>query len=311
MTVFAGHYGNIELKRVGSSNELLLRIGPEDLDITRKRISLSTPSGQDIAFGTITTGDRVRITTTDSRGLPFRFYEDAANSNFIDNPGPSILPLEFYANVDAIGAIRMYRTFADAVANSGEAYLAIPIAQSATAAPWPVTVSLLPGDFNVLGEVQGFTLSTNRETADTTSLGDNYRDFSSTGISGSGSVDCLFSFKNVENEEMPVALSELIQKVEIGSRFQGKFYILEPFNTPRPRGYEFEDGVYYEVDGIFTESSITVRSDRVVEASFNFVTAGEFKLKTGVSPTDLATENLVSIGNDATLESLGVLQEAN
>lgn len=311
MTVFAGYYGSIELKRIGSSNSLSLRIGPEDLDITRKRISLSTLSGQDLSFGTITTGDRVRITTDDSRGLPFRFYQDAANSNFIDNPGRSVLPLEFYANVDALGAIRMYRTFGDAVANSGEAYLAIPIAQSATARPWPVTVNLLPGEYHTLGQVQGFTLSTERETADVTSLGDKYRDFSSSGISGSGSVDCLFSFKNVENKEMPIALAQLIQKVEIGSRFQGKFYILEPFNVSVPRGYDTSDGVYYEVDGIFTASSITVRSDRVVEASFNFVTAGEFKLKAGVSPTDLVTENDVSIGNDATLENLGVLQEAN
>lgn len=311
MTVFAGHYGNIELKRVGSSNELLLQIGADDLDVARKRISLSTRTGGDLSFGTITTGDRVRIDTNDSRGLPFRFYSNASNSQFVDDPGPSILPIEFSANVDALGAIRMYRTFGDAVANAGASYLAVPIEKPANSAPWDITVSLLPGSFQELGEVQGFTLSTERETADTTSLGDNYRDFSSTGISGSGSVDCLFSFKNVENEEMPVALAQLIQKVEVGSRFQGKFYILEPFGTTTPRGYDIVDGVYYDVEGIFTASSITVRADRVVEASFNFVTAGEFKLRTGVSPTDLTTQDDVIIGEDATLESFGVLQEAN
>jgi hypothetical protein len=61
MTVFAGHYGSVELKRIGESNILELEITRSDLYVSRKRFSLGTASGLDLPFGTITTGDRIRI----------------------------------------------------------------------------------------------------------------------------------------------------------------------------------------------------------------------------------------------------------
>jgi len=201
MTVFAGHYGSVELKRIGESNVLDLEIAGSDLYAPRKRFALGTASSFDLSFGTITTGDRIRISTSDSRGLPFRFYKNPANTQFIDNPGVSVGPLEFFANVDVLGAIRMYRNFTDAIANPGVRYLAVPLAQPLGVAPWPVKVNLLPGNFNTLGQVTGFTLSTERETVDTTALGGKYRDFSSSSISGCGTLDCVFSFKNVIGEE--------------------------------------------------------------------------------------------------------------
>ena len=308
MTVFAGHYGSIELKRVGDSHVLDLEIAKSDLYVSRKRFALGMANGLDLPFGTITTGDRIRISTQDTRGLPFRFYTNAANTQYIDNPGASVGPLEFFANVDTLGAIRMYRTFTDAITNSDVRYLAVPLTQT-NVAPWQVKVNLLPGSFNKLGQVTGFTLSTERETVDTTALGGKYRDFASSAISGGGTLDCLFSFKNVVGEEIPLALSQLIQKIEVGSRFQGKFYILEP-GDPQPRGYVATEGVFYEVNGIFTKSAMTMQADQIAECSFDFLTAGEFKLRTGDSPVDLRTENNVSIGTESTLEELGVLEEA-
>lgn len=310
MTVFAGHYGSIEFKRVGSNNRLDLEIRPADIFYSRKRFSLGQPGGLDIPFGTITTGDRVRISTSDARGLPFRFYTNAANTTYIDNPGASVGPLEFFANVDAMGAIRMYRNFADAIANPGLRYLAVPLSKAEGEEGWPVTVNLLPGAYNTLGQVQGFEISTDRESIDTTSLGEKFRGFSASAITGTGSVDCLFSFRNVSGQEIPLALAELIQKIEVGSRFQGKFYILEP-GSPQPPGYTTNEGVYYEVDGMLSKSAFTMRADQIAECSFDFITAGEFKLRSGNTPIDLTTENDVSIGNESTLEELGVLQEAN
>lgn len=308
MTIFAGHYGSIEFKRVGSGNRLDLEVRAADIFYSRKRFALGMPGGLDIPFGTITTGDRVRISTSDARGLPFRFYKNAANTVYVDNPGAAIGPLEFFANVDAMGAIRMYRNFADAISNPGLRYLAVPLSKSEGEAPWPVTVNLLPGAFNTLGQVQGFEISTDRESVDTTSLGEKFRGFSASAITGNGSVDCLFSFKNLIGNEVPLALAELIQKIEIGSRFEGKFYILEP-GTPQPPGYTENEGVYYQVEGLLTKSAFSMRADQLAECSFDFVTAGEFKLRSGETPIDLTTENDVSIGNESTLEELGVLQE--
>lgn len=310
MTAFAGHYGRISLKRLGVDASLPLQIGPEDIDTQRKRVALGTRDGGELTPLTIITGDRVRITTKDSRGLPFRFYTNAANTTFIDDPGSSVLPLEFFANVDTMGSIRMYRTFAAATANSDNNYLAVPLSKSASSAPWPIDVRLIDGTFARLGQVQGFTLSTDRETTEITSLGDKFKNFSPSAISGSGSVDCLFSFKNLSAEETPLALCQLIQKIEVGSKFSGQFYLLEP-GLPQPPGYGALEGVWYEVDGIMTKAGITVRADQIVECSFDFISAGEFKLRSGTAPVELVTEANVSIGNEADLSSLGILQEQN
>lgn len=307
MTVFAGHYGNIEFKRLGDTKPLSLFINEQDIIVSRKRITLSYQDGLDLAFGTITTGDRVRIATSDPRGLPFRLYKNAANTVYTDYPKGAI---EFFANVDAMGAIRMYRSFEKAMANSDNEYTAIPLTPSAGSLSWPVTVTLLPGAFNTLGRIQGFTLSTERENVDTSALGDKYRHFLSSAISGSGSVDCLFDLRDTSLQELPLAIAQLIQKIEIGSKFEGKFYLLEPFGD-QPNGYASSEGVYYQAEGLFIRSSMTVRADQIVECSFDFVTSGEFILRTGENLVTLATENNVSIGNDATLDELGVLVESN
>jgi hypothetical protein len=310
MTVFAGHYGSIELKRVGGSGTLDLELNAADLKPSRRRLSFSLPGGLDLPYGTINTGDRIRLTTTDARGLPVRFFRNAANTRFIDNPGRAVLPLEFFANVDLMGAVRMYRTFADAIANTGQSFLAIPLTQNEGEPPWKIRLTVLPGDYNTLGQVTSFTITTDRESVDTTALGNKFRDFSASAISGSGTVDCLFSFKNLEGQETPVAIAQLIQKVDVGSKFAGKFYLLEP-GLPQPRGYTSTEGVFYEVDGMFTRSGLIVQSDQIVECSFDFITSGEFKLRVGDSPIQLVTEAGASMGNESTLDALGVLLEEN
>jgi hypothetical protein len=158
--------------------------------------------------------------------------------------------------------------------------------------------------------VQGFQITTDRESVDTTALGNKYKNFSASAISGSGSVDCLFDFKNLSGDEVPLALSQLIQKIEVGSKFEGRFYILEPLN-PQPPGYTLTEGVYYEVEGMLVSSAMTVRADQLVECSFDFITSGEFALRVGDAPVDLITEDAVNIVDEATLEELGVLIEEN
>jgi hypothetical protein len=310
VTVFAGHYGSIELKRIGGPFKLDLEIRAQDISSGRKRFAFSTKEGNDIPWGTITTGDRVRIATTDSRGLPFRFFRDTANAQTIDNPGATIGPLEFFANVDTMGAIRMYRNFADAIANPNARYLAIPLSKAAGDPPWPVTVTLLPGNYNTLGRVEGFTISTDRENIDITSLGERYRGMSASAISGSGTVDCLFEFKNVAGQEIPAALADLIQKVEIGSQFEGKFYLLAPSSRP-PKGYTAIESAYYRVRAMITKSALTVQGGAIVDCSFDFVTTGQFEFRTGDSPVEITTEANVNIGNESTLDELGTLLEIN
>lgn len=69
--------------------------------------------------------------------------------------------------------------------------------------------------------------------------------------------------------------------------------------------------MYYQLEGVLSKSAFTIRADQIAECSFDFITAGEFKLRTGDVPVDLVTEDNASIGNESTLEELGVLQESN
>lgn len=307
MTVFAGHYGSIEFKRVGSLDAIDCFIHAADLDVGRKRFTLSLENGNDLPFGTIVSGDRVKIATQDARGLPFRWYQNIENTLYEDDTASS---LEFTANVNSMGAIRMYRNFPDAIENPGARFLAIPLVKNEGEDAWRTTLNLLPGVFNSLGRVQGFQITTDRESVDTTALGNKYKQFNASAISGSGSVDCLFDLSAAASEEIPLALSQLIQKIEIGSKFAGKFYLLEP-GDPQPPGYTFSKGVYYEVNGMLTSSAMTVRADQIVECSFDFITSGEFALKVGDLPVELTTENNVRIGEESTLEQLGVLEETD
>jgi hypothetical protein len=309
MTIFAGHYGQVELKR-GGGGTINARLSPINLLVSRKRINIGDTSGIDLPNGTITTGDRIRLTTDDARGLPLRLYTDAANTTYIDNPGAGVLPIEFFANVDAMGAVRMYRSFGDAINNTGTGFVAVPLAVSASSAPWSLTMTIVEGGFHKVGKVQGFTFSTDRESTDITSLGERFKNFAQSGISGSGSVDCLFSFKSLSDEEIPLALCELVQKIETGAKFAGKFYLLEPRVQQIP-GYNTLEGVWYEVNGIMTKAGITVRSDQLVECSFDFISAGAFALKSGVAPVDIATEAGVRLGTDADLTELGLIVETN
>lgn len=310
MTVFAGHYGQVEIKRMGGGGSINARISPENLFVSRKRINIGDSSGIDLPSGTITTGDRIRLTTSDSRGLPLRLYTNTANTTYVDSPGADVLPIEFFANVDAMGAIRMYRSFSDAINNPNERFLAVPLSVGASVAPWRVDMSIVAGGFRKVGQVKGFTFSTDRDSTEITSLGERFKNFAQSGISGSGTVDCLFSFKNLSNEEIPLALCELVQKIEVGARFAGKFYLLEPRVQQIP-GYAANEGVWYEVNGIMTRAGITVQSDQIVECSFDFISAGAFTLKSGVAPVDITTEAGVRIGTEADLTELGLLEETN
>ncbi len=307
MTVFAGHYGSLLLKRSGATFSLDLEIRGQDINASRKRLCFSTKEGDDVPWGTITTGDRIRLAPYAGSALPVRLYTDLANTTFVDSPA---YPIEFFANVDAMGAIRMYRTFLDAINNADARYMAVPLTPASGAAPVPVQVSLLPGDFNGVGEVQGFTLSTDRDSVDVTALGDRYKGISAGSISGSGTVDCLFTLKGGNGQERTATLAHLVQRVDTGSFFRGKFYILEPSSKP-PRGYIASDGAYYEVEAMITRSAFQVAADNIAECSFDFVTTGEFLFRTGTVTQPLTTNAGVSIVTDSTLEDIGLLLETN
>ncbi len=111
MSVYLGNFGEIELKREFDGSDLRSTINPSDVNATNKRFSFDFDHGQ------LLTGDQIEITSTDGSDL-----------DFVDSYTKTSIKKFIY--VDELDGIRLYDTFAHAVA--GGTTNAIALATPAT-----------------------------------------------------------------------------------------------------------------------------------------------------------------------------------
>lgn len=255
MTLFLGYQGNVRLRRDGKV-AVSSFISPDDVNTNLNRV------GFDGSLENILTGDRVVITTADPRGLVC-FNTNVWSSAQVENS------ISAYVNVNAAGGLRFFGSFADAVNNIRANEYALA---SFAGDPLPVQVNIKDSNYNVLGSVTGYTINTDREAIETTTLSDKFRQQYSAGlISGSGSIDCLFSTETTGVKETPLLMLQLIQRVEIGSTFDCALYITE----------NATQSVFYETTAVITRAGVEVRADQVITCSIDFVTTGDIRLLVG------------------------------
>jgi hypothetical protein len=85
----------------------------------------------------------------------------------------SVEPLiSAYVHVNAVGGLRFFYQFENAINNNRAAELTLA---AFAGAALPITVKVRDVSENVLGNVTGYTLNTDRETIDATSLSDKFR----------------------------------------------------------------------------------------------------------------------------------------
>ncbi len=262
MTVFVGHKGNIRLKRGQRIGYGLLeaRVAPDDINTQLNRLSF------DNAIDNLLTGDRLELSTNDPRKLLC-----FPASTWID--GQLNEEVSLYINVNAVGGLRFFTSFEDAVNNvrANEVSLA-----NFNGAPLTVEAKVRDTAYNVLGNVSGYTFNTDRESIDTTTLADKFRQQYSAGlISGSGSIDCLFDYRTSGVNEMPLLMLQLIQRLDIGSEFDLALYLTDSSLNPAV------NSVYYEVAAMVTRAGITVQDNEIVACTIDFVSTGEIKLLVG------------------------------
>jgi hypothetical protein len=262
MAVFLGATGNIRLKR-GSQAGLSTfedQITPDDVTVSLNRVGLSR-SGDNLV-----TGDRVEIATTDPRGLVC-----FASSNW----GSAVVEdtITAYVNVNAVGGLRLFDTFNEAVNNNRSAEYTVT---AFTGAALPVTITLRDSVSRVLGNVTSYELNTTRDQVDTTSLSDKFKtQFAAGLISGSGRIDCLFDYKSTGIKEVPLMLLQTLQRVDIGSTCDLALYVVDQALDAT------ETSVYYEFEAVITASGISVDTDTAITCTLDFVTTGEIKLLVG------------------------------
>jgi hypothetical protein len=275
MTFFVGYTGAIKLRRGGEST-FIASISPDDVNTLLNRFSF------DKSEDNLITGDFLEISTEDPRGLLF------LPSAFWDVPGLEVADdARAYANINAAGGIRLFPTFNDAV-NNGRAneYSLTQFSGESL----EVTIGIKDTRYNTLGSVTSFEINTDRAAMETTSLSDQFKQQYSAGLlSGNGSIECMFSYESMADQEVPLFLLQVINRLGVGSEFGALLSISSVEESP-----SFREEVYYDIQAVVTRAGVTVAADALVSCSIDFVTTGEFKLRVGVP-----SEYILKEDNDA------------
>ena len=263
MTYFIGHYGKIKLKRQ-SQTAFTTFVSPDDVNTTLNRF------GFDGSLENLLTGDQLVIRTNDPRGLDFM-----PSSTWPGGGGATLNEIVLYSNINAMGGIRLFNNFLDAINNTRANEYPL---EAFTGAPIEISVRILGSIERVLGDVNGFSFNTDRESIETTSLNDKFKRMYSAGlISGGGSIDCLFGTATGGQVENSLLMLQLINRVELGSEFSCFLQLVDNTTTL----YSTAKNIYYEFDAVITKSGVEVRADALISCAIDFVTTGEIKLLIG------------------------------
>lgn len=263
MTYFIGHYGKIKLKRKNQT-AFTSSVSSDDVNTALNRF------GFDGSLENLLTGDQLVITTNDPRGLDFM-----PSSTWPNGGGATLNEIVLYSNINAMGGIRLFSTFSDAINNvRANEY---PL-EAFTGAPIEISARILGSVERVLGDVNGFSFNTDRESIETTSLNDKFKRMHSAGlISGGGSIDCLFGTATAGQVENSLLMLQLINRVELGSEFSCFLQLVDNSTTL----YSTAKNIYYELDAVITKSGVEARADALISCAIDFVTTGEIKLLIG------------------------------
>jgi hypothetical protein len=269
MTVFVGNSGVVKLRRSTPSTAFSSTVDPSDINVTKKRFSFDFPQEM------LLTGDLLRIKSTNGANLAFI---DASGWD-----GGSQLPDgNWYINVDELGGIYLYDTFANAL--NGQSTGRVTLAAISTAIP--IEVKSVQADYNILGLVRSFELNNDREVVDITALGDEFRKNESSLISGSGSIECQFHYDPdiaglTVDSDVPSYLHELILRQKLGAEFDAELHIVQKGKNLDSTGDQF----YFEFKGIVTNAAIGLGTGQLTVSNFNFVTTGAITPKLGIGLT--------------------------
>jgi hypothetical protein len=261
MGVYFGQSGEIALKRDALQSALQTKLDPFDVNTATKRFSV------DHSSGSLLTGDEVEIETVDGSNL-----ELVNGHNYPDG--------KWFINVDPVGGLRLFNSFAKAIEGLTSNALALVAPSTAK----DITIKTRNERYRHVANVRDFEMTTSREQVDLTNLGDEFRNQYEAGlISGQGSMTCIWEHRyydsDRENEygaesEFAFYLAQLIVRTQQGSDFDGLFYLYRDSNNKK-------NSVYYEANCIITNVAVSVNAAEVIDTRIEFVTNGVIRLKTG------------------------------
>jgi len=272
MAVYLGTSGLIQLSRVGEGS-FFSTMDPGDVDPTEKRFSFDFPNG------TFITGDRLTIKRVNANGTPSSLPLDfVAGHGYSDGT--------WYVNVDPIGGLRLYSTWADSLSGRKGAALAL----ATPAGSYQIRVDLVDTKPHCFGQVLDYTLSTQRDNVDVTSLGDAFAERFSTLISGSGQMTAYWDWLPAacdtgEEVELAQYFHQLILRQQLGSEFKADFYVkragAEPIGSTLS-SFAAGTSIYYSVSAVVTGVSIGFSPAAPVQSVIQFATTGPIQMLYGI-----------------------------
>jgi hypothetical protein len=266
MTFYLGNYGNIRLRRgtdpvLGSISSV---IEIDDVSTVLNRV------GFESGYENLLTGDRVDLTTTDSRGLAFIPASNWSVNQIQDT-------FSCFIHVNEVGGLRLYPTFEDAINNTRSNEIAL---QLFTGTALNVELTIRDIKFNLLGMVSQFEFNASRDAIEVTTLSDKYKKQYDAGLlSGSGRIECAFNYASTGIQEAPLLLLQIIQRLDIGSAFDLALYLTDKAVDPSLQN------LFYLLTAVPTNTGISLRSGEIITCTIDFVTTGETRLIFGV-PSD-------------------------
>ena len=311
MAFYLGNHGNIRLRR-GSNLELgaiSASVGPDDINTTLNRL------GFENALDDLVTGDRVIFTTTDNRRLDFipdtnfgdlEFLQTQAGDQLITQSddafyknGLTADSFAAYINLNAMGGLRLYPTFADAINNERTNEIAL---DRFTNDPIDVKITVRDVRYNVLGNVTSYEFNTSRDAIEVTSLSDKYKQQYNAGLlSGSGRIECMFDYTTDAVNEPPIVMLQTIQRLDLGCDFDLALYLTDQNIVPDVTS------CFYLTTAVTTNTGISVEAGGLITCTIDFVTTGEIKLVIGKPEDYILKEDDDRIQVEHTLDYL--LQE--
>ena len=283
MSVYLGETGCVHVRRVGEPYRCVLE--KDNVSETSKRFSFDWDGDGTVANrpSPIITGDRLNIrrpVSTDNLVLV-----DGVISNGVTR----------WAHVDQTGGIRLYSSYREAITGGSDNALAL----DQHTADQEVIVDVENIQYESVAQMQSWEITTQRETVDTTILGEEFRAFYDQGlISGQGSINALWDYRFTEcvdsfNYESELAnyFSRLVIRFREGAKFQGLFIIHS----------NAAESVWYEADCICTNVGMTFAVGAPVTSTIQFVTTGQIALKQGEPPSYLLLEDKTRAAGDQIL----------
>lgn len=262
MAVYLGNSGLVSIQRTGATT-YTSTLDPGDVNVAQKRFSFDFPND------TFITGDYLQITRV-----------GGGNLDFIDAAGftpPGVTSTgAWYVNVDAVGGIRLFKTWGAAL--GGDINDAVVLATPGSS--YTISVAVTIGGYRTLGEVVSYELSTQRTALDASVLGEEFVERVSGMVSGSGRFTCFWDFGENGDLEAAQYMHHLILRQQLGSNFSAALTIKRTGESAATGASDTDaTQLYYLVEGLITNVGISFEATTTLQSQIEFVTTGQIQLR--------------------------------